>query len=152
MPENIELLRAKFSEYPQVKIHPFGLGNSTRKTVLAKSDRLNEAASMFGEGEKVIVDIRDAATFVEEEGFRHLTFNINCEGCEYEVLQSFANYKHGVLMVDGTVDRWNIAVHYTPNSGLFCQALPILLNYYVSTYCDGPWLGYVRQHTAPHTP
>jgi FkbM family methyltransferase len=146
MPENLAILRKEFSNQPNVKIYPFGLGNSTRRAHVAKSERMNESASLYGTGETVQVDVRNASEFVAQSGFRGLTVNINCEGCEFEVLQSIAEYGGGNMMVDGTIDRWNIAVHYTPNSGLFCTALPLLINYYVSTYCDGPWLGYVRQH------
>jgi hypothetical protein len=106
---------------------------------------MNEAASMFQKGEEVTVDVRDAASFIRSKGFMHLTIHMNCEGCEYEVLQSLGEFEKGRAMVDGTIDRWNIATHSTPNSGLICSMMHLLNNYYEMTYCDGPWRGYVRQ-------
>lgn len=135
MPENLEVLADKFSGNGRVRLHAYGLGSRKERYEVARTTNMNEGTGKYAQGDKVEIAVEDVAKIVRSHSTStNIVLNINCEGCEYDILER--------ILRDGTVARLNIAVHHTPNSLGLCKAMPLLLHYYRISYCDGPWMGF----------
>ena len=81
-----------------VEVHQYGLGDATKTIHLSEADLQGQGTFGMKETErndtkKIKLDIVDAAT-----AFNNVTgddldfFHVNCEGCEYEMLENMINF------------------------------------------------------------
>ena len=81
-----------------VEVHQYGLGDSTKTILLSEADLQGQGTFGMKDTEsddekKIKLDIIDAATvFNNVTGWSDLDlFHVNCEGCEYEMLENIIN-------------------------------------------------------------
>jgi len=85
VPEFFNFLKNKFMNNPKIKVYNFGLydKNSVEKMVVA-----GDGSSIFKEGNKINVKMRDIADFLEKEQIGNIDLmEMNIEGCEYKLLK-----------------------------------------------------------------
>ena len=79
-----------------VSVENYGLGDSTRTVLLARADLQGQGTFAMkdteeGEGEKISLAIREASVVLRNvtAGAETLDLlHVNCEGCEYEMLEN----------------------------------------------------------------
>jgi len=85
VPEFFEFLKNKFWNNPKVKIYNFGLYDKSSVEKMAVD---KDSSSIFKEGDKINVEMRDIADFFEKEQIENIDLmEINTEGCEYRLLK-----------------------------------------------------------------
>ena len=94
-PIEFEKLRRYFNRNIQIQMHPFGLGNET-KTLKFAGGSGTASASAFqrgdlpGQGSEHTIELRDLDHVLDFAHHFSLLI-INCEGCEYELLEKLMN-------------------------------------------------------------
>ena len=81
-----------------VEVHQYGLGDATKTIHLSEADLQGQGTFGMKETErndtkKIKLDIVDAATAFNNVTGEDLDFfHVNCEGCEYEMLENMINF------------------------------------------------------------
>ena len=152
MMENVKKLRNKFGSNHNVKIIHTGVGSHYRESFIVSRGNSGEASyeqtKESSDSQKIqvrdIVEIFSQTLKSDDKVF----LAINCEGCEYEVLERLANYENGAYLLNGTIRQINMAAHGADRNPLekiksYCSVLNILQTYWSQTYCSGPWIGWI---------
>lgn len=91
--ENIDLLRLNTLPYPNVKVLPYGLGNSSGQRRIYDSDdptNLGGFSTKIKVGDGRLIDIKDVSCVCQEFGTPDL-IKIDVEGAEDEIFTSMPN-------------------------------------------------------------
>ena len=146
IPELNEALTKRYQGDDKVHVFPFAVGSWQRMTKIYIGGESKEAASMENRDiGSPIVNV----TEIRVENIIHVlhaldvptidVMNINCEGCEYEVLQALLMHPH----ILHRIQYLNFAYHFQPISYGICGILDGLQQHsFQNKYCTRAWQGW----------
>lgn len=146
IPKYFQALKEKYAGQTKVNLFNFGLGAWERLSTIFMNGKDDEGSSALVESKatvlKLDINIEDVVQVLYSLKLPKIdVINLNCEGCEYEVLQTLLN--HPKLL--SKIQRFNIGYHYYAKDFGMCTILTKLTRHHKSTYCTEPWVGFVKK-------
>ena len=137
-----------------ITILPFGAGGTTRSATVFRgtsSPHANEATSLFNNEEQqhaVQVPVRDIVDIFDENNLTAVSLlSINCEGCEYEVLERLVCSKY-IMRVRRIIVGWHESLLPRKRRRSWrCSIVQDLSSTHRPSFCSDAWECFVARDT-----